>query len=104
MGCVALGRFDDERAEFKRLCVVPAARGRGHGGRLARVAIACGRALGYRSIVLDTLPSRMPDAGRLYRALGFREGVGGGSAIALRLELRLGAVGMAPPGPQPANR
>ena len=57
---------------MKRLFVRPDARGRGIGKLLASNVIDLARALGYSSIVLDTLPS-MAGAQQLYEQLGFRD-------------------------------
>jgi len=72
-GCVGLHEWDAGIAEMKRLYVRNAYRGRGLGRVLTDAALADARALGYRSVRLDTIPSLMQPAIALYRELGFRE-------------------------------
>ena len=71
-GCIALRKLDAERCEMKRLYVRPAFRGSGLGRRLVDRILADAREIGYRSMLLDTLPS-LQSAITMYRGLGFRE-------------------------------
>ena len=71
-GCVALRRLDGARCEMKRLYVRPEHRGRGIARRLIRQITDDARQLGYRHLLLDTLPA-LEEAVRLYRRLDFSE-------------------------------
>ena len=71
IGCVGLRYFSDGVGEIKRLYIIPEARGRGAGRLLAEGIVAAARRLGYRRLLLDTVPS-MEHALSLYVSLGFK--------------------------------
>jgi GNAT superfamily N-acetyltransferase len=71
-GCIALRPLDDERCEVKRLFVRLDHHGGGIGRLLIERLVDEARAIGYRTMVLDTLP-RMQAAQHLYQAFGFRD-------------------------------
>ncbi|QHN05028.1 GNAT family N-acetyltransferase [Granulicella sp. WH15] len=64
---------DERSCEMKRLWVAPEARGLGLGRRLVDRAVEWARAAGYTALYLDTAPAAMPEANRLYGAMGFVE-------------------------------
>jgi GNAT superfamily N-acetyltransferase len=73
-GCVAMRTLPvDERAcEMKRLWVDGAFRGLGLGRRLVEEAIGWAKRMGFEAMYLDTVPAAMPEANRLYEAVGFQ--------------------------------
>jgi len=73
-GCVGVRPLPDSEGvcEMKRLYVAPEERGHGVGAALALAAIKAAKEIGYRKLMIDTLPS-MRMAVKLYRELGFTE-------------------------------
>jgi GNAT superfamily N-acetyltransferase len=72
-GCGALRPLDEHACEMKRLYVRPEHKGQGIGRQLAERLIAEAKLIGYRRMLLDTIPAQMMEASRLYLALGFHE-------------------------------
>ncbi|HET7648375.1 MAG TPA: GNAT family N-acetyltransferase [Gaiellaceae bacterium] len=70
VACGGLCRYDEGRAELKRMYVVPEARGRGLGRLVLEELEAAARRLGYRGVVLET-GDRNVEALGLYRASGY---------------------------------
>ncbi len=72
-GCVALRRIptDGLACEMKRLWVDGTFRGLGLGRRLVEDAIDWAKRQGFETMYLDTVPAAMPEANRLYAAMGF---------------------------------
>lgn len=70
VGCGAIRRHDASACEMKRLYVVPGARAGGIARLIVERLVAHARERGYRSVLLDTLPT-MAGAQALYRSLGF---------------------------------
>lgn len=71
-GCIALKKIDEENCEMKRLYVRSEFRGKHIGNVLAEKIIDEARKIGYKSILLDTLPF-LTSAIKLYKKMGFYE-------------------------------
>jgi GNAT superfamily N-acetyltransferase len=71
IACGGICRFDEARAELKRMYVVPEARGRGLGRRVLVELEAAARKFGYRGIVLET-GDRQAESLGLYRSAGYK--------------------------------
>lgn len=71
-GCIALRKLDDGCCEMKRLYVRPAFRGHRIGDALVDRVIRDAKAIGYRTMLLDTLPF-LESAIHMYRKRGFYE-------------------------------
>lgn len=72
-GCVALRPMADGACELKRLFVRPAFRSTGLGRQLMDRMLVEARAIGYRTMRLDTVVGQMDKAIAMYRRYGFRE-------------------------------
>lgn len=70
VACGGICRFDDTRAELKRMYVLPAARGSGLGRQVLVELEAEARRLGYSGVVLET-GDKQPEALGLYRSSGY---------------------------------
>ncbi len=70
VACGGIARFDDARAELKRMYVVPERRGLGLGRRLLLELEEHAARLGYSGIVLET-GDRQPEAVGLYESFGY---------------------------------
>jgi GNAT superfamily N-acetyltransferase len=71
-GCIAVHRIDADSCELKRLYVRPEFRGHGLAQTLTERILSDARKIGYRTVLLDTLPF-LTAALRLYKKLGFYE-------------------------------
>lgn len=71
-GCIGLKKIDDETCEMKRLYVRPEFRGKHIGNILASRIIEEAKNIGYKSMVLDTLPF-LTSAIKMYKKIGFYE-------------------------------
>lgn len=72
VGCAALRRIDEENCEIKRLYVRSEYRKNGLGRRLAEQIVADAKSIGYKRMLLDTLPF-LKNAIALYKSMGFYE-------------------------------
>ena len=70
VACGGICRFDETRAEVKRMYVVPEARGRGLGRRVLVELEERALLLGYTGVVLET-GDRQPEALGLYVSAGY---------------------------------
>jgi len=71
-GCIGLRKIDNENCEMKRLYVKPSFRGKHIAKQLINKIINDSRDIGYKYILLDTLPF-LQNAINLYKQFGFYE-------------------------------
>jgi len=69
-GCIALRQLNDTECEMKRLYVKPKFRKHKIGTKLVETIIKDAKEIGYKAMLLDTLPSLVP-AIKLYENTGF---------------------------------
>ena len=70
-GIVGVKRHSDTECEIKRLFVRPDRRGTGLGYGLFSQALDAAAELGYREVLVSTVPAYMPEALKMYRRFGF---------------------------------
>jgi GNAT superfamily N-acetyltransferase len=70
-GCIAMRKLDEDICEMKRLFVREGFRGQNIGVRLIEALIDAARDEGYVAMRLDTLPTKMGKAVKLYESHGF---------------------------------
>ncbi|SJZ89427.1 GNAT family N-acetyltransferase [Anaerorhabdus furcosa] len=70
VGCIALRKLSKDVCEMKRLYVRSEVRGQGIAGRLIDLLIEQARLIGYKTMVLDTIPA-LKSAIHLYKKKGF---------------------------------
>ena len=71
-GCIALRKLDNENCELKRLYVKSEYRGKNIGSHLVKHIIKDAKEIGYKHILLDTLPF-LETAISMYKRYGFYE-------------------------------
>lgn len=71
-GCIGLRKLDNDSCEMKRLYVRPDFRGKQLGDYLVKRIISDAKKIGYKSILLDTIPFLL-SAIKLYKKYGFYE-------------------------------
>ncbi|MEW6411590.1 MAG: GNAT family N-acetyltransferase [Candidatus Zixiibacteriota bacterium] len=89
-GCVALRKVKNGVCEMKRLWVRDKFRGKNIGWNLAEEIIARARKMGYKMMVLETIPM-MERAISIYQILGFKQTAVNkiGNDQVIRMELQL---------------
>ncbi len=71
-GCIALRKIDKDNCEMKRLYVKPQHRNKNIGGKLVKRILKEAKEIGYKHVLLDTLPFLEP-AIYMYKKCGFYE-------------------------------
>jgi GNAT superfamily N-acetyltransferase len=76
VGCAGLRRIENDwTCEIKRMYIRPQYRGQGVGKALMTRLLHSARSMHYRTIKLDTIGYKMPNAVGLYTSFDFRETV-----------------------------
>lgn len=71
-GCIGMRKLDEENCEMKRLYIRAGYRGRNLGEKLVKRLLEDAREIGYRHMLLDTLPF-LKTAISIYKRMGFYE-------------------------------
>ncbi|MDD5934419.1 MAG: GNAT family N-acetyltransferase [Clostridiales bacterium] len=71
IGCGAIKKISDNECEMKRVFIKEEYRKKGYGYRLINEVCGKASALGYKTIVLSTIPTVMSQAYALYKLVGF---------------------------------
>jgi putative acetyltransferase len=72
IAAVGIRQFEAQKAELKRMYTIPEFRGQKIGASLLKKAVDLSTQLGYKWLLLDTLPS-MEAAIKLYKEAGFND-------------------------------
>lgn len=72
-GCIGLREIAEGVCEMKRLYIKPELRGFGIGKDLVDLVITEAKQIGYKSMRLDTIKEKMPNAVDIYEKFGFKK-------------------------------
>ncbi len=73
IGCIGLRKIEEGICEMKRLYIKPEHQGHGLGSKLVKLLINDAKKIGYRSMRLDTIKEKMPNAVDIYEKNGFKK-------------------------------
>jgi putative acetyltransferase len=73
IGCIGLRKIEHGICEMKRLYIKPEHQGHGLGKKLVEVLIRDAKQIGYKSMRLDTIKEKMPNAVDIYEKHGFKK-------------------------------
>jgi putative acetyltransferase len=73
IGCIGLRKIAEGISEMKRLYIKPEHQGHGLGKKLVELLIKDAKEIGYKSMRLDTIKEKMPNAVDIYEKHGFKK-------------------------------